>query len=418
MAKDLARLFTAAVALCALFLSAAPAWALTITSPAAGSTVSGTISITCSPDPRSVSAEFFVDGSFLAPAVTIPPCSKTWGTKNVPNGSHTIKVEDFHRGGKKLGTASENVTVANDPPTPTPTPTATPSGTPTATPTPTPKPTPTPTPTPTAAVPPQSPIVLVMEENHSLSEVESGMPYLMSLAAKGGLGINYYANMHPSLPNYLWIGTGSNDGVTVDECESALAAPLNVDNIAREMTKAGLKWKAYEESLPSVGSMVCSTSSGYVQKHDWFAYLSDVVGTAEQDYMVPFTQFATDLANNALPAFSLVTPNVNDDAHTGTLAQADSWLQTNIGPLLASKAFQAGGSGLLIVVFDEGTTDVNGGGQVAIVLYGPKVKVGYQSTKFYQHQSTLRTVLEAMGITTFPQYSATAPDMADFFTTP
>ncbi len=306
--------------------------------------------------------------------------------------------------------------------TPAPTPTPTPNPlTPTRTPTPTPSPITTPTPkatataTPIAAVPAQRPIVLVMEENHSLTDVESGMPYLMSLAAKGGLGINYYANGHPSLPNYLWIGTGSNDGITVDECESALSAPLNVDNIAREMTKAGLSWKAYEEDLPSVGSMTCN-SGGYAQRHNWFAYLSDVVGTPEQNYMVPFSQFASDLASSALPPFSLVTPNVNDDAHNGTLAQADSWLQTNIGPLLSSPAFQPGGSGLLIVLFDEGTTSLNGGGQVAIVLYGPKVKVGYQSTNFYQHQSTLRTVLEAMGITRFPQNAATAPDMADFFT--
>ena len=33
---------------------------------------------------------------------------------------------------------------------------------------------------------------------------------------------------------------------------------------------------------------------------------------------VPYSQLATDLANNALPAFSFITPNLIDDMHDGT----------------------------------------------------------------------------------------------------
>ena len=34
---------------------------------------------------------------------------------------------------------------------------------------------------------------------------------------------------------------------------------------------------------------------------------------------MPFTQFATDLANHALPQYSFIAPNVDDDAHNGSL---------------------------------------------------------------------------------------------------
>ena len=77
--------------------------------------------------------------------------------------------------------------------------------------------------------------------------------------------------------------------------------------------------------------------------------------------------------------------------------------------------FQPGGSGLLIIVYDEGTDNTNGGGQVAWVAIGPKVKSGYRSVTFYQHQSTLRLILKGLGVKTFPGAAATAPDMTEFF---
>jgi acid phosphatase len=123
------------------------------------------------------------------------------------------------------------------------------------------------------------------------------------------------------------------------------------------------------------------------------------------------------LANNHLPNFSFIVPNVNDDAHNGSLGQADTWLQQNIAPLIASPAFQTGGDGILMIVFDEAETSdtQHGGGHVAAVIIGPKVKPGYQSTTVYQHESTLKTILEALGATTSLGNAATAPDMKEFF---
>jgi hypothetical protein len=43
------------------------------------------------------------------------------------------------------------------------------------------------------------------------------------------------------------------------------------------------------------------------------------------------------------------------------------------------------------------------------------VKAGYQSTTLYQHESTLRLMMEALGVTDLPGAAASAPDMAEFF---
>ena len=68
-------------------------------------------------------------------------------------------------------------------------------------------------------------------------------------------------------------------------------------------------------------------------------------------------------------------------------------------------------------MFDEsGGDNSNGGGRVVWVAVSPKSKRGYQSTAFYQHQSTLRLMLEGLGVTSLPGAAASAPSMGEFFT--
>lgn len=264
-----------------------------------------------------------------------------------------------------------------------------------------------------AGQPTFSHVVLVMEENHSYSEVigNSSMPYFNSLASKYGLATQYFADAHPSLPNYLVLTTG-----LIETLNDSFTGTISDDNVVRELSKAGKTWKAYEEALPSPGYLG-DDSGTYLRHHDPFSYLSDVQNSSSQAAnIVPFSQFATDLANNALPQYSFVVPNVNDDAHNGTLAEADAWLQANIDPLISNSAFQS--SGLLIITFDEGNqTDLqHGGGQVATVIVSSAAKSGFQSKTLYQHQSVLRLVLSSSGVNSFPGLAGTAPDMTEFFT--
>ncbi|HVI77683.1 MAG TPA: alkaline phosphatase family protein [Candidatus Acidoferrum sp.] len=265
---------------------------------------------------------------------------------------------------------------------------------------------------PPADQPTFSHVVLVVEENHSYSEVigNSSMPYFNSLASKNGVAAQYFANAHPSLPNYLVLTTGA-----TETSDDNFAGSISDDNIVRELIKAGKSWKSYIESIPSSGYMG-GDSGPYLRHHNPFTYLSDVQNDSTQAAnIVPFTQFADDLANNALPQYSLIVPDVDNDGHDGTLAQADSWLQANIAPLLANSAFQS--TGLLIITFDEALqSDVDhGGGHVATLIASSQSKKGYQSQTLYQHQSTLRLILASLGIKTFPGMAATAPDMTEFF---
>ena len=254
-------------------------------------------------------------------------------------------------------------------------------------------------------------VFIVTEENHDYADVigSSAMPYLDSLGAQYGMATQYYANTHPSIGNYFMLGTGQI--ITNNDSYSTI---VTVDNVVRRLLAAGKTWKSYAEDIPSVGD-TGGDVGGYARKHNTFALLSDVANDSTQrQNLVPFTQFATDLTNGTLPDYSNIVANLCNDAHDCPLATADTWLRTNIAPLLASATFQQ--DGLLIITFDEaGSDNTHGGGRIAWVVVSPKAKRGYQSTTLYQHQSTLRLTLEALGITQFPGTARAAPAMGEFF---
>lgn len=291
-------------------------------------------------------------------------------------------------------------------------------------PTPTPTPTPpgsTPTPTPTA-IPAAGHVFLVLLENHGFSQVigNPAMPYLNSLATQHALATNYFANTHPSIGNYFMLTTGN-----VETNNDAFAGTISSDSIPRAFAAAGKTWKAYMESLPSAG-YTGGDVYPYFKHHDPFVYLTDVLPpNTGAGNVVPFSQLASDLNAGAVPNYAFIAPNAEDDAHDcpggGTnctdgqkLAAADTWLKNNIDPLISSPALA---NSVFIIVFDEAvdTDATNGGGKVAMVMVGTHVKAGFKSTTFYQHQSTLRLVLDLLGVTDHPGNSATAPTMGEFF---
>ena len=261
-------------------------------------------------------------------------------------------------------------------------------------------------------------VCIVVEENHNYADVVASpsMPYLNSLANQYGLAANYFANAHPSIPNYFELTTGQT--LTLIDASTPHSFPVSEDNVVRELIAAGKTWKSYAEDLPSIG-YTGGDSGNYAVRHNPIAYMTDVQNDpAQTKNLVPFSQFAADLPTANLPDYSFIVPNLCNDAHNCSLTTADNWLKTNLDPVIRSPVFQK--DGLLIIVFDEADTldFTAGGGHVAAVIVSPLAKRGYKSIAFYQHQSVLRLTLEGLGVTKLPGDAATAPAMWEFFTTP
>src|SRR6266496_6827016 len=213
----------------------------------------------------------------------------------------------------------------------------------------------------TGTVPLSGHVFVIVLENADYGNVICGnsTPYLNGLAQQYGLATQYYGNTHPSIGNYFMLATGQI--ITNNDSYSTI---VTVDNVVRRLLAAGKTWKSYAEDIPSVG-YTGGDVGGYARKHNTFALLSDVANdSVQRRNLVPFTQFATDLASGTLPDYANIVPNLCHDAHDCSLDTADAWLRTHIAPLLASATFQR--DGLLVITFDESEGDnTHGGGRIA-----------------------------------------------------
>ena len=289
-------------------------------------------------------------------------------------------------------------------------------------------------------VPRTNHVFIVVEENQDFNCVlgNSVMPYLNSLAAKYAVATSYYANAHPSISNYFLLTTGQ--AIYKGRLGDVRTDPVNVDNVIRELKQNGKSWRAYVEGVPSAGYMGGNiNSTGYVKRHNPLAYFTQDISPDDRANLAPFAQFSDDLAREQLANYSFFVPNLFDDGHSvkGTngrnqgisrcgeaapMKQVDDWLKSIFTPLISSRIFQQ--DGLLVITFDEAADDDDsdgaghsGGGRVATLLISSKVKPAYRSIVLYHHESTLRLMLESLGLdqSHWPGGSKTAPSMAEFF---
>lgn len=267
----------------------------------------------------------------------------------------------------------------------------------------------TPAATPIAAkavagtVPTPAHVVVVMEENHSYSDIigNSSAPYINSLAGQGALLTSSYAVTHPSEPNYLALFAGSTFGLSSDKCPVSEGTTANLGS---ELLAAGDTFKGYSEGLPSTGSTAC-TSGKYARKHSPWVNFSNVPSADS----LPFSSFPTTTSGYAsLPTLSFVIPNLNNDMHDGTIATADTWLNTNLS---AYATWAQANNSLLIVTWDE--DDYTESNQIPTIVVGQSVSPGtYDET--VDHYNLLATLEQMYGLTAVGN-SASATAITDIW---
>lgn len=236
-----------------------------------------------------------------------------------------------------------------------------------------------------APVPKPSHVVVVMEENHSYSDIigSGSAPYLNQLAKEGASFTASHAVTHPSEPNYMALFSGSTDGLTADSCPVTSSAA----NLGSELLAAGDTFKGYSEDLPSAGSTTC-TSGNYARKHVPWANFTNVPGPDS----VPFSSFPAGGGYAGLPAVSFVIPNLQHDMHDGTIAQGDTWLKSNLG---AYAQWAKTHDSLLIVTWDEDDNSENN--QIPTIMVGARVKTGAYSENI-NHYNVLATLEQMYGL--------------------
>jgi phospholipase C len=240
------------------------------------------------------------------------------------------------------------------------------------------------------AVPPFRHVVVVVFENKERSQVlgSGAAPTFDAMARRYASLTRYYGVTHPSLPNYLALVSGSTQGVSSD-CTSCVASGRN---LADSLDAAKKTWKVYAEDLPAVG-FTGAFSRGYAKKHDPLMYFEDVSSSpARLARIVPFTHLRKDVYAGALPDFSLVVPNLCHSMHDCSVATGDAWLKHLLLPLLKLPET------VVFVVFDEGATNLHGGGHVPALALGTAVRARARYAGVTGHYGLLRTIEAAWNL--------------------
>jgi hypothetical protein len=253
--------------------------------------------------------------------------------------------------------------------------------------------------------------VLVMENKEITSVIGSpNAPYLNCLANNFGLATNYTGVTHPSQPNYLALFSGSTQGVTDN-----LVHNLAGQNLADQLEAKQKTWKVYAQNYPlncaldeSVTGGPDDPSGNYVRKHNpaiSFTNIStDSVRCANISDFSHFDPAAAD--------FELIVPNMCNATHDCPVATGDNFLKGFVPTILNSSAWDQ--NSVLFIIYDEGATNIGGGGKIVAAVISNRVPKGTTSATAHDHYSLLRTIEDAWGLGRLNN-AATANTMVEFF---
>lgn len=320
-----------------------------------------------------------------------------------------------------------------------------------------------------ATIPHYDHIFVIIEENHSADEIigNAQAPNFNRLAKTYGYASNFYAERHPSEPNYVATLGGNSFGIADDDwfsckpgvtgygCDKAGRAgyvdhTLTAPGLTDQLNAHGLSWKGYFESIPAAGStewrwprtdkpIAGQPASLYASKHNGFMNFKSVQDDPKRsERIVGFDVFDKDVAGNALPAYAQIVPNQCNDMHglsgadvpadctkangKGLVARADAMVGSLTDKIMHSSAWTGAGNTAIVITFDEndddrddhhpagccgfGDKDNPGGGWIPTIVvtnHGPR---GVTDATAYNHYSLLRTTEAAFGIKEYLGHAA------------
>ncbi|MDB6035362.1 MAG: putative acid phosphatase, partial [Verrucomicrobiales bacterium] len=262
---------------------------------------------------------------------------------------------------------------------------------------------------------------VILFENHSWKKIlgSTNAPYFNSLLVNASYASQYYSpyDLHPSLPNYLWLLAGTNFGVLDDGGPDYHHFATHA-NLPYLLDRAGVPWKSYQEDISGTNCPTFS-SYNYTVHHNPAMYFDDL--TVDFDYctnhMRPFRELATDLSANNVSGFLFITPNLTNDMHSGppgvsTIKIGDNWLAANLPGILESSAYRDNGA--VFITWDE--NDSLAHEPIGMIVLSPLAKGGgYVSTNYYNHASALRTFQEIFGVRPFLGESTARQGLGELF---
>jgi phosphatidylinositol-3-phosphatase len=260
----------------------------------------------------------------------------------------------------------------------------------------------------------QGTVFTIVFENKEQSEIlRREVPTFFSLAEKYATADAYITDIHPSLPNYIMMTSGSTQGIG-DSNGPDQNATDDPNNLGEQLDAAGVSWRAYMEDMGEP----CRLTSvrEYVVNHNPFVYYTSLTDDKERckDRVVDFEKsFDDDLASGEYQ-YMWITPNQCNNMHNCDPSIGDAWLKKVTKKIMDSPGYKNGGA--LFIMFDEGSVRILGAeANLATIVIAPNlVAKGYATDTRFDHRSYLATIEDMFGM---PRLATTkdATPMSEFF---
>jgi hypothetical protein len=267
---------------------------------------------------------------------------------------------------------------------------------------------PSPSATPQGPIPAFRHVYVIIMENKEYGRIagSSAAPYLNSLIARYGLATNFYAETHPSQPNYIALTSGGLQGTSTDG-----RYDLSVPNLFDQIEASGRTWRLYAQGYP--GNCYTTYIAGavadgpgavgeYVRKHNpAISYTSISRNPARCANITRLAGFDPAAAD-----FEMIIPNQINDMHSSSVQAGDAFLKLFMPQILDSPAFDGS---VVFITWDEGDTADRGGGHIATIVLSPGMTPGARYDVASNHYSMLRTIEQAWGLPYLGEADAAAP---------
>jgi hypothetical protein len=216
-------------------------------------------------------------------------------------------------------------------------------------------------------------------------------------------------------------GNGSNLTSTV-AAKSQWTVPLvSISGTSADYTNAYNGSHQYNYATKHDGTLFFDQTNGITNHSVNGGVTTNAAGTGTQDtsnplisHYAPLQQFATDLTNNTVARYNLITPDQYNDMHSaltggftykGTLytgdqasiAQGDNFLSQIVPMIMASQAYK--NDGAIVLWFDETESGDTSAFTIPEVIISPDaVGNGYSVDMPFTHTSDLLSMEELFGL--------------------
>ncbi len=237
-------------------------------------------------------------------------------------------------------------------------------------------------------------LMVIVEENKTIDVVDN-MPFLKGLSDTYGHATNFHGLVHPSEGNYIAMVSGQGANTCGLNNPLPAACPQPGPTVFGQAIAAGKTAKTYAESM--VGNCRKTNNTLYAVRHNPWPYFSaEAANCATFDVPLGTTSsgaFISDINAGALPNASMVVPNLINDAHDGTVEQADDWLADWVPRIMAGPDYQAGNLAI-VVTFDEG---IGANQNIPFIVVSPGA-TGIVATGNYDHYHLARLYADILGV--------------------